>query len=233
MAPNGHRYTLGLLRENRVFETLTSLTMNELAGSASTRAVLQGQTLFTEGEAAVSVNIVLKGSFRSNRTHVDGREQVLCIERVGSMLGGGCVFTGGVYISTMVAEEQATVLCVEMRTMKQLCQSHPDLLWQVAASLADSVRSYADLAAMLSLRSVDERLALYLITIGQDRGIQTDEGCLFELTATRPEIAARLGSVREVISRSLVHLQERGLIRVRGRLITVAKCHRAAPIRLG
>ena len=34
----------------------------------------------------------------------------------------------------------------------------------------------------------------------------------FELTATRPEIAARLGSVREVVSRSLAHLQERGLI---------------------
>ena len=51
--------------------------------------------------------------------------------------------------------------------------------------------------------------------------MQTDEGCLFELTATRMEIAARLGSVREVVSRSLAHLQERSLVLLRGRLVTV------------
>ncbi len=221
MSPNSMKHNIQMLRDVRIFETLSSVTVDDLARSGTVRVLSPGQTLYTEGQAALSVNIVMEGSFRSNRSDVDGRQQVLCIERAGSVLGGACVFNGSVYVSTMVAEEQATVLCVEMHTMKRLCQAHPDLLWRLAASLADNVRTYAEVASMLSLRSVDERLALYLATIGQDRGVQTDEGCLFELTATRQEIAARLGSVREVVSRSLSHLQERGLITVRGRLIAV------------
>ena len=53
---------------------------------------------------------------------------------------------------------------------------------------------------MLSLRNVDQKLANYLVTIAQDRGVQTDEGCVFELTATRMEIANRLGSVRSSVT---------------------------------
>ena len=219
--PNGTKYSTKLLRETQVLETLTSVTTDELVRCATSYGVSKGQTLFTEGEAAVSVNIVLQGSFRSSCSHVDGREQVFCIEGTGAVLGGASIFTGGVHISSMVAEEQSMILCVEMHNMKRLCQSHPDLLWWVAAALAHSVRSYTGVAAMLSLRSVERRLALHLLTIGQDRGVQTDEGCRFELTATRSQIAARLGSVREVVSRSLTHLQERGLIKVRGRFITL------------
>ena len=46
-------------------------------------------------------------------------------------------------------------------------------------------------------------------------------GLLVELTATRVEIATRLGTVREVISRSMAHLQEKKLVSIRGRLVTV------------
>jgi CRP/FNR family cyclic AMP-dependent transcriptional regulator len=178
--------------------------------------------LYVEGAEATHVYIVAEGSLRSIRTDADGREQVLSVERTGCILGTPAIFMEGTCMSTAVVEESVAVLAVETPTMRRLCKAHPELLWIMATALASRVRAYIDLAAMLSLRNVDQKLAQYLVTVAQDRGIQTDEGCAFELTATRFEIATRLGSVREVISRSMAHLQDRGLIILRGRLVTVA-----------
>ena len=66
----------------------------------------------------------------------------------------------------MVAEEPSTILCVEMQDHDNSCASHIRICCgRLPPHWHDSVRSYADVAAMLSLRSVDERLALYLVTI--------------------------------------------------------------------
>ncbi len=84
------------------------------------------------------------------------------------------------------------------------------------------MRGCAALIESLALRNVDQRVAQYLLTIAQDRAVHSQGGVVFELTLTRPEIASRLGSVREVVSRSLAHLQQMGLILLDGsRLVTI------------
>ena len=203
------------------FASLPRVVVEEVAKCSTVRNLNAGQLLYSEGSEATCTYIVAQGSVKSIRVDQDGREQILSVERAGCVLGSAAIFTEGCHVSNIVANEPATVLCIETQAMKRLCRTYPQLLWEMAVTLAVRVRAYTDLAAMLSLRNVDQKLANYLVTIAQDRGVQADEGCVFELTATRMEIANRLGSVREVVSRSMAHLQERGLIAARGRLVTV------------
>ncbi len=203
------------------FASLPRIVIDELAKCAVFRNLNAGQLLYSEGSEAKCTYIVAQGSLKSIRVDQEGREQLLALERVGAVLGSAAIFTEGSYVSNIVANEPSNVLCIQTQAMKRLCREYPELLWEMAVTLALRVRAYTDLAAMLSLRNVDQKLANYLVTVAQDRGVQTDEGFVFELTATRMEIANRLGSVREVVSRSIAHLQERGLIAARGRLITV------------
>jgi CRP-like cAMP-binding protein len=84
------------------------------------------------------------------------------------------------------------------------------------------VRHCAELIESLALRNVEERVALHLLTIARERGVPFGQGCLVELRLTRTELANRVGSAREVVSRAFTHLQESGLIELEGRrLVTV------------
>ncbi|MEO7145827.1 MAG: Crp/Fnr family transcriptional regulator, partial [Bryobacteraceae bacterium] len=110
---------------------------------------------------------------------------------------------------------------IEKRDVYQFCRDHPAVFWNLARDLSHALRLAAELIETLALRSVEQRLAHYLVSLVGASGIRSEEGSVVELTATRPEIAARLGSVREVISRSFAHLQQCGLIALNGRLVTV------------
>jgi CRP-like cAMP-binding protein len=87
--------------------------------------------------------------------------------------------------------------------------------------LAGRLRKCAELVEALSLREVDQRLARWLIAEARARGRRASAGLEVTLVLTNQQIAARTGSVREVVSRALSRLQQNGLIQVDGRRITV------------
>jgi CRP/FNR family transcriptional regulator, cyclic AMP receptor protein len=68
---------------------------------------------------------------------------------------------------------------------------------------------------------VDQRLALFLLGFLDDRADGTRGPVEFELPFTRSEIATRIGSVREVVSRSLSHFHEIKLIEMRGKRLVI------------
>jgi CRP/FNR family transcriptional regulator len=79
----------------------------------------------------------------------------------------------------------------------------------------------AALVEQLSLFEVDQRLARLLLSEARSRGKRDGATVTVELILTNQQIAARIGSVREVVSRALNRLQQNGLIAVEGRRITI------------
>jgi len=77
--------------------------------------------------------------------------------------------------------------------------------------LARRVRTFAATIEDLALRDVTARLARFLLTEAHR------EGDVVDLSGTREEVAFRLGTVRELVSRSLSQLRAAGLVVVRGR----------------
>ena len=210
------------LRKSEVFRELPEDLLHEVAALAFPRHLTRGQVLFSEHDEAYGVYVVIRGEFRSIRQSADGREQVLSTERAGATLAAVAVFNDGKFYSTRIADTNAEVICIHKRDMFQLCREHTEILWKAAKLLADMVRHHAELIETLVFLNVEERLAQHLLTVARQRGVPVEKGCAFEMTLTRTEIAGRLGSVREVVSRAFTHLQEAGLIRLSGqRLVTI------------
>ncbi len=213
---------IAALRQSELFHSLPENLLQEAAALAISRQLSRGQLLFSEHNEASGIYIVIWGEFRSIRQSADGREQVLSTERAGATLAAVPVFNGGKFYSTMIADTDAEVLCLRKRDVHQLCREHTEIFWNVARLLAHKVRHYAELVETLALRNVEQRLAQHLLTIAQQRGVGVANGCTFEMNLTRAEIASRLGSVREVVSRAFTHLQNNGLIQLAGqRLVTI------------
>lgn len=209
------------LRRAELFRNLSYDLLEKVAALSAARHLARGQVLVSEHEEASGIYVIVQGEFRSVRQRPDGREQVLSTERVGAVIGVVPVFNGGNFYSTLIADTGSDVIFLKTRDVHDLCRDHSEMLWNLARALAHRVRHLAELVETLALRDVEQRLGQYLLTIGRERGVRVKGECVFELTLTRAEMASRIGSVREVVSRAFSHLVKRGLIRMQGRRLII------------
>ena len=73
----------------------------------------------------------------------------------------------------------------------------------------------------LSFTTLRHRLIAWLLREAEAHGRATPEGTVFELGMTHQELAAHIGTVRELVSRNLARLQAQDLIQVQGREIII------------
>jgi len=213
---------VAVLRSTDLFGSLSEPVLSTLAASFTTRRLSRGEILYSEQDDASALYVVGRGVLRSVRLSVDGREQVLSTERPGAILAAVAIFGGGKFYSTVIADAPSEVLAIRRCEALGLCQTHPELLWNLARVLANKLRHSAELIETLALRQVDQRVAQYLLTVCQQRGIQSQGTCVVELMMNRSEIASRVGSAREVVSRAFTQLEKAGLIKLQGRrLVTI------------
>jgi CRP/FNR family transcriptional regulator len=87
--------------------------------------------------------------------------------------------------------------------------------------MATKVRKHANLVEALSLHEVGQRLALFLLAEAQSATVAPDVPKAFRLRLSNQEIASRIGSVRDVVSRALTRLKHEGLISLDNREVTI------------
>jgi CRP/FNR family cyclic AMP-dependent transcriptional regulator len=212
---------IAALKGTSLFSELDEKTLRALAARAVERRYRRDEVLFLAGDGAQGLFVIVSGSVRAFRESLDGREQVIHVERAGATVAELPVFDDGPYPSTVAAEEDTTVLFIDKRDVRRLSIEHPEIALAALRVLAARLRRCAELVETLSLREVGQRLARFLLVEVRTKGERTSEGLQVELTHTNQQIAARVGSVREVVSRALTRLQNDGLVRLEGRRLTV------------
>jgi CRP/FNR family cyclic AMP-dependent transcriptional regulator len=202
----------------------TDLSEGELAVVAE-RATRQqydaGTMIFSEGQACRELLIVEEGSVRLLKTAANGRQQLIAIERAGNSLAEVPVFDAGCYTATAEALSPTTLVRLEAEHFRRLCLQHPQVAVKFIRALAHRLRHLDRLVEELSFSSVRGRLIAYLLRLVDERGRRSGSGVEFELNENNEELAARLGTVRELISRNLGRLHGEGLIKMRRRTVTV------------
>ena len=209
------------LKRTLLFKEVDHATLQLLAEHAVPRHYRKDEVLFFAGEEARGLFVIVHGSVRAFRESLDGREQVIHVEREGATVAEVPVFDDGPYPSTVAAEEDTDTLFLDKRDVRQLCLQHPEIPLAAVRVLASRLRRCAELVEALSLREVGQRVARFLVSEARRHGQPTNDGICLTLTQTNQQIAARVGSVREVISRALSRLQHEGLIVLEDRKLTI------------
>ena len=133
------------------------------------------------------------------------------MERCGASLADVPVFDDGPYPATAIAEEPTTILFIAKNDIREFMLRHPDVALTALKLMAQRLRGHADLVDALALQQVGQRLARHLLVQGRDHGVRTEFGIEFDLTISNEELARQVGSVREVVSRTLSRLERQGL----------------------
>jgi CRP-like cAMP-binding protein len=174
--------------------------------------------LFEEGQPCRGLFILVEGSVEVRQTSLRGREQVFHAEGPGATLGEAPLFDRGGYIASAVALEPARVLFLPRADLLDLCRRRPRVALSMLEAMARRVRRFAGIVSDLAFRPVPERLARYLDDAAGTRPVAA--GTELDLALTQTQLAARLGTVRELVARAFSQLAASGVIaRKRGRVV--------------
>jgi CRP/FNR family cyclic AMP-dependent transcriptional regulator len=199
-----------LLRSISYFSGLDEATLKALAGVAVRRRYDAGQMIFVEGEPCAGLFIVERGRVKIFKLSPGGREQILHIFGAGEGFNDVAILDGGPNPASVMALEPTSVLVIDRPSMVDLLERYPALSRAVIENLASRARHLVSLVEDLSLRTVMGRLAKLLLEQA------TEEVDLERVPRglTHAQMAARLGTVREVITRSLHKLEDEGIIKI-------------------
>jgi CRP/FNR family transcriptional regulator len=215
--PEHSRRLKTLLARVRHFDGLQPEVQERLAASAIPRHFTAGQVIYLEGEPAESIFIIESGWVKATRMSREGREQALLFLRAGEVFGDVGMFTHTAYPGTVTALENVHLWVIPAGTVLQMAGQYPDFAMAVIRHLGDRLLYYVTMIEDLSLRSVEARLARTLL-----RNAIRIDGRLTVPRATWTtfnEMAVRLGTVRDVLSRALHTLENEGLLKVERREI--------------
>jgi CRP/FNR family transcriptional regulator len=211
-----------LAGEFPLFANLDETGCAQITAYGRVQKYRKGQLLFQEGEPAKGLFLIRAGAVKIFKMAESGREQILSILRAGDSVAELPLFDSQPYPASAAAQEDTNLLFIPKTAFEELLARNPKLAQAVIRALAQRMRTLVDLIADLSLRQVRQRLARYLLEEASRQGGK------LRLELTNEELAARLGSVRDVISRTLSGLQNDGLIQVQGRSIEILDGKRLA-----
>ena len=187
-----------------------------MARRAVDRHYAPGESLFFEGDPCTGLYILGKGSVKIVKAAPSGREIMLAVEAAPSSVAEVPVFDGGKYPATATALDEVHAWHLGKQEFQQVCREHPEVALKVLAVVGRRLRQLVGVVERVTFGSVRQRLAQALLEFAAEAGKSA-----FALPATHEELAQRLGTVREVVSRNLSRFQAEGLLRVQRREIEI------------
>lgn len=214
------------------FTDLSPAAQRALDAVSTVRRYEGGQIVLLEGQPDAPVFVVRQGIVRVYRTGVDGREQTLIRLGPGSGFNMPAAFFDddakrdrAPLASVRAAPASAVTLTpVELAVIAQADFREtvihtPELALIVLRDLAIKVHHLSNLTRDLGLLTVRARLASFLLSHGQSPG--ASPSLTPQVRWTHHEIAAQIGTAREVVSRTMREFVKDGLIKLERHRIVV------------
>jgi CRP/FNR family transcriptional regulator, cyclic AMP receptor protein len=168
-----------------------------------------GAFIQLEGDPAEMMYIVAHGRVKIARLSESGREQVLNVIPAGGHFNTVPIFDGGACPANAQALTDVALLALPCEAMRRVVEQHPPLALALLREFTGRLRHLVNLVDDLSLHTVQGRLAGLLL----EQAVAVEQGQAM-LPLTQAEMAARLGTVREMVGRTLKTFEVLGLIQL-------------------
>jgi CRP/FNR family transcriptional regulator len=205
-----------VLRENPYFRGLDDFILQELAEDTVLREYQRGEVLFWQDEPSAGLYIIRRGSVKLFKVSPKGREHIINVFEEGTSFNEVPVFDHSMNPVNVAALEDCQIWIVGASTIRRLSLEYPKMAQAVILNLCANLRMLVEKLEELSFCQVTNRLARLIIELPTEQL----SGPL-DQRITQDQLAARLGTVREVVARSLKDLERSGAIRVDRRCIQV------------
>jgi CRP/FNR family transcriptional regulator len=202
-----------VLRQSSYFVSLSDAILNRLAQATTLRFYQRGEMICWQDEPCLGLAFLRSGMVKLFKLSPKGRELIIRVFESGATFNEVPVFDDGPNPVNVAALEDSQVWVVDAEAIRQCMQTHPEMARAVIRNLSANLRMLVGVVEELSFYQVTNRLARLINNFPPEQ--------LEEQRITQDQLAARLGTVREVVARSLRDLERSGAIRVQRRQIQV------------
>ncbi len=207
---------LKTLSANPYFQGLSEASLLVLSKTMELQHYSRGEVLFWEGGVCSGLYIIEHGSVKLFRTSAQGRQHIVRIMEEGETCNEVPVFDGGTNPINVEALDDTDVWVVEATAVSELMSTDPEFVHKIIQNLARMMRRLVNMVSEMAFYQVTNRLARLIAEIPADE--LNGEG---PKRWTQNQLASRLGTVREVVARSLHELERSGAIEIESRRITI------------
>ncbi|PIE71797.1 MAG: transcriptional regulator [Deltaproteobacteria bacterium] len=206
-----------LIETTALFKGLSSEYIEKICAITHLRSYKKNELIFVEGDPATGFYVVASGHVKIFKSSAEGKEQILHLYGPGNPFGEVPVFSGDCFPASAAATDTTVLLFIPRDAFMTLIGDNPCLAMNMLGILARRLREFTLQIENLALKEVPGRLAAFLTThassVAQSDAIQ--------LSMTKNQLAALLGTIPETLSRIFSRMSEKKLISVDGRHITL------------
>lgn len=198
------------LREFRIFSDLGPKELAELDGLVRKIKYGRGEIIFQEGAPAFGFYCIFEGRVKLVKRTLGGKKQILKLVGPGEIIGETTLFDKGVHVAYAKTIDKALVGFVERGDFFGFLSKNISVVFRLFEKLSEELKAFQCKLAERSYNGSKERLARIIIKLGES-GIEL----------SRTELAEMAGVSSKTAIRTLGELEERGVITVDDRKITV------------
>ncbi|MGM0407595.1 MAG: Crp/Fnr family transcriptional regulator [Bacteroidota bacterium] len=188
----------------------------------------KNQPIFTEGTLPSGIFYLQSGKVKKYKMDNDGREQIIYIYNAGEFFGYSSVLSENTYGDTTIAIENSVISFITTKDFNEILKDSSSFSRLLLKSLSHEFSVLANLMAVLSQRTVRERIALNLLILHDKYKVDGVSNTYIMLS--RSDLANMAGTVIETLARVLHDFKHDQLISTDGRKIQLLNIERLIKI---
>ena len=204
------------LKKTSLFNCLNSFQLARLGRAIAVKSYKKDALIFSEGDPASGFYIVAEGKVKVYKLSPQGKEYIMNVFASGQTIAEITVFSGKDYPAYAQAITNSTLFFLPKLQLLDILREYPEIALRMLAALSERQRRFAEMIEDLSLRDVSCRLAKYLLKLSQEKNSNT-----FSLDMQKSELALKLATVPETLSRNLKKLKTRKMIFLKDNRVTI------------
>ena len=200
--------SLDLIRRVPLFSMLTNDQAQGIADSVVKKRFRRGEIIVEHGRKSNSLFILLNGRARVLTADSRGREVILAVLQPGDYVGEMSLIDDSPHSATVRAEVQTDMLVLGRADFARCLPENSSLSYAIMHGLVQRLRAADRQIESLALLDVYGRVARALLEMASDDG----EKKIIRNKVSRQDLAKVVGASREMVSRVMKDLEERGMI---------------------
>src|SRR6266481_1008788 len=210
-----------VLRTVPLFSELTEPDMVSLARLTTRRRYPKDTVVFFENEEGDFFFTITEGRIKVTILGDDGREVILSVLGPGDFFGEMALLDNEPRSATAIAVEESELLSLHRTDFQNTIGDNPSISNALIKILTARLRRANHQISTLALLDVYGRVARVILDMAREEGRRLKDGRIAYRRATHQEIANRIGTTRETVTRMLKDLERQSLIRIEGKEMVV------------
>ncbi|MDB5743252.1 MAG: putative transcriptional regulator, Crp/Fnr family [Polaromonas sp.] len=204
--------SLELIRRVPLFSMLTASQASSVANAVVKRRYKRSEFIVEQGKKSNALTILLTGRARVISSDARGREVILATMRPGDYVGEMSLIDHAPHSASVMAEVQTDVLVLGQMEFARCLPETDSMAYAVLRGLVWRLRQADRKIESLALMDVYGRVARVLLESAGENAWGAEENAVIPGRVSRQDLAKMVGASREMVSRVMKDLEERGFI---------------------